>query len=228
MKFAIVDPSRKQAEVLKALLKSEGHQGEIFSEGRACLDAMDHEAFECFVFDWGLLDISGSELLDEIRRRYGWQTPVIVCSALATEENVSDILRAGADEFIAKPIRYMEFTARIEALLRHCHATTTPRLRVGRIEVDFNTQAILLDGTDAGLTLREFELATLFLTNIGRIFSRDELLKSLWPGEIAIDTRTVDTHSSRVRRKLGLDGASGLVLSSVYGKGYRLDTVHTD
>ncbi|TXH03295.1 MAG: response regulator transcription factor [Rhodocyclaceae bacterium] len=228
MKFAIVDPSRKHAEVLKALLNSEGHQGEIFSEGRACLDAMDHEAFECFVFDWGLLDISGSELLDEIRRRYGWQTPVIVCSALATEENVSDILRAGADEFIAKPIRYMEFTARIEALLRHCHATTTPRLRVGRIEVDFNTQAILLDGTDAGLTLREFELATLFLTNIGRIFSRDELLKSLWPGEIAIDTRTVDTHSSRVRRKLGLDGASGLVLSSVYGKGYRLDTVQTD
>lgn len=228
MKFAIVDPSRKQAEVLKALLKSEGHQGEIFSEGRTCLDAMDREAFECFVFDWGLLDISGSQLLDEIRRRYGWQTPVVVCSALTTEENVSDILRAGADDFIAKPIRYMEFTARIEALLRHCQATGTPRLRVGRIEVDFNTQAILLDGTDAGLTQREFELATLFLTNIGRIFSRDELLKNLWPGEIAIDTRTVDTHSSRVRRKLGLDGASGLVLSSVYGKGYRLDTVQAD
>jgi DNA-binding response OmpR family regulator len=188
---------------------------------------MDSGAFEFVVFDWGLLDISGSQLLDEIRRRHGWQIPIVVCSALSSEENVSDILRAGADDFIAKPIRYMEFTARIEALLRHCHATGTPRLRVGNIEIDFNTQTILLGGADAGLTQREFDLATLFLSNIGRIFSRDELLKSLWPGEIAIDTRTVDTHSSRVRRKLGLDGSSGLVLSSVYGKGYRLDTVQT-
>jgi DNA-binding response OmpR family regulator len=228
MKFAIVDPSRKQAEVLKALLKSEGHQGEIFTEGRDCLDAMDTGAFEFFVFDWGLLDISGSQLLDEIRRRHGWQVPVIVCSALASEENVSDILRAGADDFVAKPIRYMEFTARVEALLRHCHATATPRLRVGNIEIDLNKQKILVGGADAGLTQREFDLATLFLTNIGRIFSRDELLKNLWQGEIAIDTRTVDTHASRVRRKLGLDGASGLVLSSVYGKGYRLDTVQRD
>lgn len=226
MKFAIVDHSRKQAEVLKALLKSEGHQGEIFTEGQACLDAMEGGGFEFFVFDWGLLDISGSQLLDEIRRRYGWQIPVVACSALTSEENVSDILRAGADDFVAKPIRYMEFMARIEALLRHCHATA--RLRVGSIEIDFNTQTILLGGANAGLTQREFDLATLFLTNIGRIFSRDELLKSLWQGEIAIDTRTVDTHSSRVRRKLGLDGASGLVLSSVYGKGYRLDTVNTD
>jgi DNA-binding response OmpR family regulator len=166
MKFAIVDPSRKQAEVLKALLKSEGHQGEIFTEGRDCLDAMDTGAFEFFVFDWGLLDISGSQLLDEIRRRHGWQVPVIVCSALASEENVSDILRAGADDFVAKPIRYMEFTARVEALLRHCHATATPRLRVGNIEIDLNKQKILVGGADAGLTQREFDLATLFLTNI--------------------------------------------------------------
>jgi DNA-binding response OmpR family regulator len=228
MNFAIVDPSRKQAEVLRTLLKSEGHQAEIFAEGRACLDAMDTGTFEFFVFDWGLLDISGNQLLDEIRRRHGWQLPVIVYSALAAEENVSDILRAGADDFVAKPIRYMEFMARVEALLRHCHATATPRLRVGNIEIDLNTQTILIGGADAGLTQREFDLATLFLTNIGRIFSRDELLKSLWQGEITIDTRTVDTHSSRVRRKLGLDGASGLVLSSVYGKGYRLDTVQSD
>lgn len=228
MKFAIVEPSRKQAEVLKALLKSEGHQGEVFAEGRACLEAMDIGAFDFFVFDWGLLDISGAQLLDEIRRRHGWQVPVVVCSALASEENVSDILRAGADDFVAKPIRYMEFMARIEALLRHCHATATPRLRVANIEIDLNTRTILVGGADASLTQREFDLATLFLTNIGRIFSRDELLKNLWQEEIAIDTRTVDTHSSRVRKKLGLDGSGGLVLSSVYGKGYRLDTVQTD
>ncbi|MBP5988342.1 MAG: response regulator transcription factor [Azonexus sp.] len=228
MKFAIIESSRRQAEILKALLKSEGHQSEVFAEGRACLDVLDEAAFDFFIFDWGMLDISGSELLQEIRRRRGWQVPVVVSSALTSEENAADVLRAGADDFIPKPIRYMEFMARIEALLRHSRPDNATTLRVGNIEIDLDTQKILLGGADVGLTRREFDLATLFLTNVGRIFSREELLKNLWQGEIAIDTRTVDTHSSRVRKKLGLDGGSGLVLSSVYGKGYRLDTVQTD
>jgi len=224
MKFAIVDPSRKQAEVLKALLKSEGHQGEIFTEGRACLDAMEGGGFEFFVFDWGLLDISGSQLLDEIRHRYGWQIPVVVCSALNSEENVSDILRAGADDFIAKPIRYMEFMARIHALLRR-RKPRQSQLQFGSIEIDLEGRRIRLGGAEVDLTQREFELAVILLRNVGRVLSREELLAGVWAREVDVDTRTVDTHASRLRKKLGLAGESGLMLSSVYGQGYRLDTV---
>jgi DNA-binding response OmpR family regulator len=137
MKFAIIESSRRQAEILKALLKSEGHQSEVFAEGRACLDVLDEAAFDFFIFDWGMLDISGSELLQEIRRRRGWQVPVVVSSALTSEENVSPMsCEPAPTTSFAKPIRYMEFMARIEALLRHSRPDNATTLRVGNIEID--------------------------------------------------------------------------------------------
>ena len=81
-------------------------------------------------------------------------------------------------------------------------------------------QLCLLD-----LTQREFDLAVVFLSNVGRVLPREELLASVWVRDTEVDTRTVDTHASRLRKKLGLGGESGLMLSSVYGQGYRLDTV---
>jgi len=95
----------------------------------------------------------------------------------------------------------------------------------GGIEIDLDGRRIRLAGVDVDLTQREFELAVILLKNIGRVLSRDELLTSVWSRDSGVDTRTVDTHASRLRKKLGLAGESGLMLSSVYGQGYRLDTV---
>ena len=118
MNFAVVEDSRSQAEVLKALLKSEGHQVEVFAEGLACLEALKSSSFDFYIIDWTLPDIGGDEVLKYIRENFGWDVPVVFCTASTTEENAADILRLGADDFIPKPIRYMEFMARIESLLR--------------------------------------------------------------------------------------------------------------
>ncbi|EKE16785.1 MAG: two component transcriptional regulator [uncultured bacterium] len=83
-------------------------------------------------------------------------------------------------------------------------------------------------GVEIELTQREFDLAAFFLSNVGRVLAREELLASVWVRDAEVDTRTVDTHASRLRKKLGLGGESGLMLSSVYGQGYRLDTVQQD
>ena len=224
MNFAIVEDSRSQAEVLKALLKSEGYQVEVFAEGQALVDALATHTFDFFVVDWTLPDIGGDEVLKAIRARCGWDVPVVFCTARTDEEDAADILRLGADDYIPKPIRYMEFMARIHALLRR-RKPRVSSLNIGGIEIDLDGRRIRLAGGDVELTQREFELAVILLQNIGRVLSRDELLSTVWARDTGVDTRTVDTHASRLRKKLGLAGESGLMLSSVYGQGYRLDTV---
>lgn len=224
MNFAVVEDSRSQAEVLKALLKSEGHQAEIFSEGLACIEALKTRSFEFFVIDWNLPDIGGDEVLRHIREHCGWDVPVIFCTARTDEEAAADILRLGADDYIPKPIRYMEFMARVHALLRR-RQPRPATLQVGAIDIDLEGRRIRLAGADVDPTQREFELATILLRNVGRVLSREELLSTVWARDSEVDTRTVDTHASRLRKKLGLAGESGLMLSSVYGQGYRLDTV---
>lgn len=224
MNFAVVEDSRSQAEVLKALLKSEGHQVEVFAEGRACIEALQTRCFDFFIVDWSLPDINGDEVLRHIREHCGWEVPVMFCTARTDEETAADILRLGADDYVPKPIRYMEFMARVHTLLRRRQPRNN-NLHFGSIEVDLDGRRIRLAGIDVDLTQREFDLATILLRNIGRVLSRDELLSSVWARDSEVDTRTVDTHASRLRKKLGLAGESGLMLSSVYGQGYRLDTV---
>lgn len=225
MYFAVVEDSRSQAEVLKALLKSEGHQVEVFGEGQACIDAMKSQTFDFFVIDWVLPDMGGDDVLKYVREHCGWDVPVIFCTSRVSEENAADILRLGADDFIPKPIRYMEFMARVEALLRRSRAAAPAVMRLGSIELDLAGRRIKLAGVEVDLTQREFDLAVIFLRNVGRVLPREELLASVWIRETEVDSRTVDTHASRLRKKLGLGGESGLMLSSVYGQGYRLDTV---
>jgi DNA-binding response OmpR family regulator len=225
MNFAVVEDSRSQAEVLKALLKSEGHQVEVFADGGSCIAAMKCRTFDFFVLDWILPDMGGDQVLKHIRETVGWDTPVIFCTSRSDESAAADILRLGADDYMAKPIRYMEFMARVQTLLRRHRSASSLPLRGGSIEIDTEGRRIRLGGNEVDLTQREFDLAVLFLRNIGRVLQREELMSKVWERDTEVDTRTVDTHASRLRKKLGLAGESGMVLTSVYGQGYRLDPV---
>lgn len=225
MIFAVIEDSRSQAEVLKALLKSEGYHVEVFADGKSFLEALATRSFDFYVVDWVLPDVGGDVLVGKIRETRGWDVPIVVCTARTEEEFASDILRMGADDYVPKPVRYMEFLARVDALLRRRKAKTQELARFGNIELDIEGRRIRLGGQDVDLTQREFDLAVVFLKNVGRVLAREELLASVWAREADVDTRTVDTHASRLRKKLGLAGESGLMLTSVYGQGYRLDTV---
>lgn len=225
MNFAVIEDSRSQAEILKALLKSEGHHVDVFARGGDCVEALKTRSFDFFVIDWGLPDMGGDEVLKYIREHCGWEVPVIFCTGRTEETDAADIMRLGADDYLPKPIRYMEFMARVESLLRRRQAARVDFLRCGNIEVDLEGRRVRAGGQEVDLTQREFELAVVFLRNIGRVLARDELMGSVWARETEVDSRTVDTHASRLRKKLGLAGESGLVLTSVYGQGYRLDPV---
>lgn len=225
MNFAIVEDSRSQAEVLKAILKGEGHHVVVFADGRSCIDGMKTAKFDFFILDWVLPDMGGDIVLKHIRETVGWEVPVIFCTSRSDEDAAADILRMGADDYMPKPLRYMEFMARVQRLLQRGNAKKASSRHFGALEIDSDGRRIRLAGQEVELTQREYDLAVVFLGNIGRVLPREELMTRIWERDSDVDTRTVDTHASRLRKKLGLSGESGMVLSAVYGQGYRLDPV---
>jgi DNA-binding response OmpR family regulator len=180
--------------------------------------------------DWILPDGSGDELLSWVRDKFGWSLPVIFVTARVAESDVAAMLRLGADDYVCKPIRYVELGARIEALIRRRAVVENDRQPIGRVAVgnlmlDPTARSAQIDGEAVALTAKEFDLALLFLRNLGTLFNRQTLLDKVWEGGGELDSRTVDTHMSRIRRKLLLEPSHGWQLTTVYGHGYRLEQI---
>ncbi len=232
MRFAILEDSRSQALLLKAMVEELGHECEVFPTAQSFREGLTvARPFDLLLMDWILPDGSGDELLAWVRERFGWSLPVIFVTARVAEGAVVSMLRLGADAYVCKPIRYVELGARIEALIRRrsMAAEAAPgrgrQLQVGNIVLDPAARTVSVDGAAVSLTNKEFDLAELLLRNLGTLFNRQSLLEKVWDisGEAGADSRTVDTHVSRLRRKLHLEPAAGWQLSTVYGHGYRLE-----
>jgi DNA-binding response OmpR family regulator len=153
----------------------------------------------------------------------GWEVPVICVTLRDSEQDVVGALRLGADDYVVKPPKYFELLARIESLARRSRATRLPVLRLGTYEIDQENREIRVSGKPVELTQKEYELSCYLFSNPGRLLSRVHLLEAVWGLRAEIDTRTVDTHVSRIRRKLQIYPESGWEIISVYGYGYRLE-----
>lgn len=169
------------------------------------------------------------ELLEEIRTPADWsapwagEVPVIVLGAHANELDMLRAFDAGADDFLARPAPYLQLRARMRALLRRVEGRAAPahRLAVGALQIDMDGHAVSLYGLPVDLRRLEFELLTHLASDPERVFSKQELLRAVWGYRSSGSTRTVDSHASRLRRKLDVDG-SGRWVINVWGVGYRL------
>ncbi len=223
MNVAILDDDPYQRRLLTMLAESGGHRAICFERGAELLEAIARaDAIALLLLDWAMPEMSGEAVLRALRDGAAPELPVIVVTARDGEADVVGALRQGADDYVAKPPRGLEFLARIEALARRAGVGRSLPVRAGRFEVDLSRRAVLLDGREIVLTLKEFDLAAHLFRNPGTLVTRAQLLESVWSVGPGLDTRTVDTHASRVRRKLGLDGSTGWTLQSVYRCGYRL------
>jgi len=182
---------------------------------------------ELAVIDLGLPDRDGLELLTEVRssaRRGGSldsRLPVLILSGRGSELDRVRGFERGTDDYLVKPFSYTELRARLDALLRR--ARTRPRLgrlRVGALELDPMSREAWVDGEPVHLTNKEFALALRLAAEPMRVFTREELLAEVWGFRSAGATRTLDSHASRLRRKLSL-GTRRFVIN-VWGTGYRL------
>lgn len=225
MHLGIVEDDPAQRELLLALVEDGGHTTRGFDSVSAFQEGLKRESFDLLLLDWMLPDGTGGDVLRWLRQNQGWQLPVIVVTAQEDEDTVVAALQAGADDYIVKPPKPLELLARVGAALRRARPNTLQVLRVGDYEIDIQHQRLSLGGTALVTTAKEFDLSVVLFQNMGKILSRDHLLDKVWGRTADVDVRTVDTHVSRLRRKLELDGRRGWKLKPVYGYGYRLDRV---
>ena len=225
MHIALVEDDAEQRDLLELWVTSGKHTVESFGTAAALTQALAVGRFDVLILDWLLPDGTGADVLQWTRQNLGWALPVIVVTAREDEATVVSALKAGADDYVVKPAKPMELLARIEAVVRRVQPAGIPVLRVGAYEIDIAQHRLFVDRLPVAMTQKEFDLSVYFFQNPGKLFSRDHLLDKIWGLNADIDTRTVDTHVSRLRKKLRLGTATGWTLSSVHGYGYRFDRI---
>lgn len=226
MHIGIAEDDVDQLALLQLWLESAEHSVHGFGTVAGYIEALKRERFDLLLIDWMLPDGTGAELLQWVRGNLGWELPVLVVTARDDEETVVAALQAGADDYVVKPAKPAELQARVAALGRRVRSGGLPLLRLGAFELDIPRQRLSMDGEVLALTQKEFDLSAYLFQNPGKLLSRDHLLNKIWGIHADVDTRTVDTHISRLRKKLGLDGSKGWKLVPVYGVGYRFERVN--
>ncbi|MDH5601080.1 MAG: response regulator transcription factor [Gammaproteobacteria bacterium] len=224
MHIAIVDDDPDIAALLMLWLEEEGHECVHYSSGQDFIRNVRSKNFDIILLDWIMPEFDGEQTLNWLNSHDDIDIPVIFVTQKTTEDDVAKILTLGADDYITKPVRHKEMIARINAVARR----TNPNSDVAVIElspyrIDSTSREVSIDGEQIKLTEKEFKLVQFLFKNVGRLLSRDHILSAVWGYDLGLNTRTVDTHMSRIRKKLDIDPDKGWRLSSIYHQGYRLE-----
>lgn len=223
MHIGILEDDAELLQMYELLLTGHGHTCACFTQASVFIDALNQHTFDLLLIDRILPESSGDAVLLWVRKNIGWQLPIIFVTSCDTEKDIVDALQAGADDYLVKPPRMRELLARIDVLTRHVKAT--PILELGKYMIDPNLRQISLAGKVVKLTQKEFELANYLFQNLGNLLSREHLLEQLWGLNGQVDTRTLDTHISRIRNKLEIGPINGCQIFPVYAWGYRMERV---
>jgi DNA-binding response OmpR family regulator len=220
-----VEDDPDQTELLRLWLEHAGYGCAIFRSATVFRRRLGNEAVDLVLLDRRLPDASGLEVLAWIRQSPNAKLPVIFLTASGEESAIIEGLEAGADDYVVKPPKQGELLARVAAVLRRRggDADGDDVLELPPYRIDPQRRQISINGQPVELTQREYELACYLFRRQGRIVSRDALLENVWNLAGGVSTRTVDTHISRLRKKLGLSGENGWRLTAVYQHGYRIE-----
>ncbi len=223
--IGILEDDKDQSDLLEVWLADAGYDVSTSATGPDFVRAVQNRGYDLMVLDWMVPEMDGLEVLQWVRHNIRERVPVIFLTTKGEEEQIVTALEAGADDYVTKPAKQGELLARVGALARRSGLMDEQpdTLAVGEFEFDRKLGQVKKDGEVIKLTGREFELAWYLFSNLSKILSREYLLRHIWNISAAVHTRTVDTHASRVRSKLGLRPEQGWKLSSVYHYGYRLE-----
>ncbi len=209
-------------------LSADGFEPLEADTARAGLRLMATRAPHLAVVDLGLPDRDGLEVLREVRTsdetvsRIDPRLPMILLTGRSGELDRVRGFERGCDDYLVKPFSYPELRGRIGAILRRSALRPgAGRLKVGPLEVDPLARRVELDGNQLSLSKKEFALLRALAADPARVFTREELLRGVWGFQNLVPTRTLDSHASRLRRKLADAGAPGMIVN-VWGVGYRL------
>ncbi|MFE8071977.1 response regulator transcription factor [Marinobacteraceae bacterium S3BR75-40.1] len=227
MRIALLEDEVEQARHIQKLLEEHDQTCDMYNTGQAFLSAVTHRSYDLLILDWQVPDIDGIEVLKTVRRQLEWPIPVLFLTQRDSEQDIVQALDAGADDYLAKPARPSELTARIRALARRSNPDVEKEvLEYGPFTIDTRSRVIALNGQEQTLTDKDFDLTLFLFQNQGRLLTRELLLERVWGLSKEINTRTVDTHMSRLRRRLGIKPENGFRIKTIYQRGYRLEAVN--
>jgi DNA-binding response OmpR family regulator len=221
-RIAVLEDDPVSATIYRVALGRAGYACEIESTVAGFLARYEALPCDLQLLDWALPDGTAADVIRWARARHGWSLPIIVASLHSEEDKVVDALALGADDYIFKPVRVQELLARIAAHLRKGSPAGGEVLDLAPHRLHPAERLLTLEGRPVELTPKEFELLWCLCRNKGRLVSRQRLLEEVWGVAADLDTRTVDAHVSRLRRKLGWTDGSPWMIAAGYGHGYRL------
>jgi DNA-binding response OmpR family regulator len=230
IKIGILEDDEDQSALLELWLQDAGYEVNVSNNGPEFIRSVQSQGFDIMLLDWNLPEMSGLEVLEWVRRNERTNVPVIFLTTRTEEQHIVTALEAGADDYVSKPASPAELIARIGALARRGGLTEAESdfLEIDDYLLDRKLRTVRCGDETISLTRREFDLAWFLFDNLAKILSRDYLLRHIWNMSAAVNTRTVDTHISRIRSKLNLRPENGWQLSSVYHYGYRLERLEND
>ncbi|MCI8592997.1 MAG: response regulator transcription factor [Lachnospiraceae bacterium] len=213
-RILVVEDEEPIANLIRMNLVKNGYQCDCAYDGLEGADRLEKGHYDLCLLDVMLPKVNGYELLEYAKQ---FDIPVIFLTAMGTTADKVKGLKAGADDYIAKPFEVVELLARIESVLRRFHKTDQT-IEVLDVVIDIPSRTVTKGGAEVSLTLKEFELLLLFAQNPNIALYRETIYEQVWQSSYMGDSRTVDLHVQRLRRKLGWESQ----IEAVYKIGYRL------
>ncbi len=223
-KILVVDDEPNIREVVGLYLRQDGHAVVVAADGEEALRLYRQARPDLVVLDLMLPGLSGLEVCRRIQGER--RVPLIMLTAKGEEEDRIVGLGVGADDYVVKPFSSRELVARVAAVLRRVNeASVGPAngevLSFGELQINPNTRIVTVQGDPVTLTAREFDLLHHMASSPGRVFTRDQLMESVWGYTFAAETSTVTVHVRRLREKVEADPTHPRRLLTVWGVGYR-------
>ena len=223
----VVDDEPTITEVLSRYLERAGYEVRVAGDGATALELVAAAAPDLVVLDLMLPGMDGLETMRRMRALgeggVRSRLPVILLTARGEESDRISGLRLGADDYVVKPFSPAEMVARVDAVLRRTEPAPDRQeaLELGRLRIEPGARRAYVEGEEAALTQREFDLLLFLARHPGQVFSRDQLMDAVWQYSFYSDTSTVTVHIRRLRAKIEADPASPAHVQTVWGVGYR-------
>ncbi len=221
-RILVVDDEETLCEALRFNLEAEGYEVDVAYSAEEAL-ALDLTVYSLILLDIMMGAISGIQMASILKKREATaHIPIIFCTAKDEEDDMVEGLDMGADDYITKPYSIRNVLARVRSVMRRMASPRhrdDERLEYKGLSVLSGQKVCMVDGKEVKMPRKEFEILSLLLSHRGRVFSRDELLKSIWPDEVVVLDRVVDVNITRLRSKLG-DYGRNIITRPGYGYGF--------
>ncbi|MDE6322048.1 MAG: response regulator transcription factor [Muribaculaceae bacterium] len=235
IRILVIDDEESLCDILKFNLEKEGYEVDCAYSAEEALE-MNLSVYQLFIVDIMMGRLSGFDFAKRVKNDPATENiPIMFCSALNGEDDMVMGLNIGTDDYITKPFVIGVVLARVRAVLRRSQATQPiglnqpragayePDITFKNLRIDRNGKTCYLNGEPMSLTRTEFDILLFFLSHRNRIYSREEIIKQVWPGDVVVTNRTIDTNIARLRRKLGEYG-SNIVTRLGFGYGFKETT----